>query len=155
MKIKENINLLKIFVSLYYRYDQQIILTGSLALILSKKLEERQCDDIDIVIPHFIDFSDVATVMRINNPYTNPAFELRLKDTGTIIHVVIDNECFYTRLKLEELNSTIKVSNHEDILIEKFKSFLFFGTEKNKNDIQNFFKIIDESKTIKSEELPI
>jgi hypothetical protein len=154
--LPSNNNRLNAFKKIYSFSQSRAILTGSIALILLEKIHERECADIDIVVPYFIDFSDVAKkVKRISNPYTTPAFEIELSDEygGYTLHCIIDPACFYTTMKLSE-SEEIKVSNYEDIIIEKMKSYVLFGSVKNKADIQDFFKIEDEKATVKIEDLP-
>ena len=146
MKIKENIKLLEKFVDIYHRYDKNPILTGSLALILLGKMDERKCGDIDIVIPYMINMEDVGTVYGIKNEYTTADMEVHMPD-GLKMHVIVDPKCHYSFQSVPHdwkhknpLITNIKVSNVADILTQKFKSYAYFGSTKNRNDIFEMLK---------------
>ena len=143
MKLQKNIALLNDFERIYHANMGCVILTGSLALILHEKITERECSDIDIVTPFFIDLSNFGDIKHIVNPYTNAFYELTMKDTGTKVHVMVDSTCRHTSMQVDEVNAILKVSNYQDIFLEKFRSFLLFNTNKNKKDIEDFFRILD------------
>lgn len=143
LKHPQNDTLLDRFKDLYYQSDKNAILTGSLALVLLGLIEERECYDIDIVIPYYIDFSSLGEIKRFNNPYSNPTFEIKLNKYGTLVHVIIDPDCQFRLYTVNVLNCKIKISNHEDIFVAKFKSFMFFKNKKHRKDIESFFAILD------------
>jgi len=112
------------------------ILTGSLALIMHNQLIERDAGDLDIILPYYIDLSSFGKIERFNNPYSTVCFGLRYR--GCEIHAIIDPECHYTSMSHNE--RTFKLSNIHDIWIEKFKSFMFFNTQKNCKDLNELIQ---------------
>lgn len=145
MKLERNNNILNLFKEIYSHAGNLAILTGSLALIILKEINERECADLDIVLPYYIDLTKFGEVKRITN-YNNENVVCEISGKICKIHVVVDPKCIYHQTTDAELN--IKISNSVDIWIEKFKSFLLFNVEKNKNDIQEMFKLIEERKII-------
>jgi len=139
----------KIKLDLYRAIDQETkglsILTGSLALIIQNEIKERECHDIDIVLPYYIDLSKFGNVKRIENDYTTPTIEI--KNELCNIHIIIDPKCIYSEI------DGLKVSNSIDIWIAKFKSFMFFESEKNISDIEVMIKKYRESKVIVLDDL--
>lgn len=141
-----NIQKLDLYRKISDKTNSLSILTGSLALIISGEIPERDCNDIDIVLPYYVDLSEFGTIKRIENDYTTPTIEI--KNNLCVIHVIIDPKCIYTIIE------EIKVSNAIDIWVSKFKSFMFFGSEKNLDDIELMIKKYRDDKTNKDNEMP-
>jgi hypothetical protein len=118
---------LELYLKIHNKANGMSILTGSLALILLKEIQERPCDDIDIVLPYYIDLSEFGEIERFENPYSTTAMEI--KNNLCKIHVIIDPKCIYS------IVDGYKISNKEDIWIAKFKSYILFNSFKNKKDI--------------------
>lgn len=140
MNYQSNITKMDLYQKISDKTNSLSILTGSLALILSNEIEERECHDIDIVLPYYVDLSEFGTVKRIENDYTTPTIEI--KNDICNIHIIIDPKCIYSIIDGQ------KVSNSIDIWVAKFKSFMFFESEKNISDIESMIKKYRESKIV-------
>lgn len=143
MKNKNNLAKLKVFRKIADNIPLAI-LTGSLALIVNHDIPERACKDIDIVLPYYEDLSHLGKVSRIENPYTTTAMSTVID--GTLVHVIIDPNCLFVNKLTEE--GMLKISNSEDAMIEKFKSYVLFDSEKNRKDIIDYIEIQDKKKSI-------
>jgi hypothetical protein len=132
-----------------------VILTGSLALFMQQELVEREASDLDIILPYYIDLSAFGKIERLHNPYSTVCFSITPKE-GAEIHVIVDPNCPYvTKVYGERL---LKLSNAQDIWIEKFRSFIFFSTQKNCKDLnelilRNLVAKAPESAAINFEDL--
>jgi hypothetical protein len=138
MKEQKNNQKLELYLRIHDKTNGLSILTGSLALILLKEIDERICNDIDIVLPYYIDLSEFGKITRIENEYTTPTIEI--KNDLCPIHVIIDPKCIYSVIDGH------KISNSIDISVAKFKSYMFFGGDKNINDIKQMLKIDNKPK---------
>ena len=118
------------------------IFSGSYALNKLKVID-RKIDDLDIILPYFVDLSHLGEVTSSYENYIEKTYSLILKETGIKVDVMIENKRRYIII------DGIKISNKEPILLKKFEALLYFGTEKHKVDL---LKFLNEGNKV---ELPI
>lgn len=117
--------------------DNNIILSGSLALVLHGTIKERECNDLDIIIPYFIDFSTIVDRVDYNDfSYIDKTMTLLTK-AGNTVDVIIEPQRRYTII------DGIKVSNVSEIIVAKLKAFALFGNDKHTEDILSYLKKAD------------
>lgn len=126
-----NIAKLDLFKEISEYTGGMAILTGSIALILQGQLKERECHDIDIILPYYIDLSTYGKITRVENDYTTTCAVIANKLCN--IHIIIRPECPYAHA------DGIKLANVADIWMAKFKSYILFNTDKNKRDLEELF----------------
>jgi len=127
---------LELYKDICLKTNGLAVLTGSLALILLGEIEERECHDLDIILPFYVDLSMLGPVTRVENEYTSTTMSVAYQ--GCTVHVIIDPKCLYTEVE------GVKLSNAADIWIAKFKSLMLFGAKKGLKEIKAMLEVMDK-----------
>lgn len=127
LKIKRNVDLLNEFSHIRY-LAPNAILSGSLALMLHGKIKEREANDIDIILPAYVDLSVVGTIRLHPEVYLDKSYSITTKN-GTNVDIIVDP------LRPWITIDYIKVSHWEHIAVKKAEAIILFGNTKHKEEL--------------------
>lgn len=118
--------------------NNTVIISGSYAL---KKLKiiNREPQDLDIILPNYVDLSHLGTIVYNDNTYIDKSYTLTMTQTGVSVDVIIDNTRRYFIIY------GVRISHKEEILLKKFEALLYFGSDKHVEDLKKYLLSIKSS----------
>lgn len=133
-----NDKLFNLFNKVRIETNDNVILSGSLALILHKVIKPRECNDLDLIVPKYFDLSKLGEVNISPQTYIDRSCIIKTKE-GIGIDLIVSNTRVYSII------DGMKVASIESIICKKMESLAYFKNEKHIKDIVSYLKTFDKT----------